>query len=61
MLPLLVSMNRVVGEFLARGGTSQQTTVQNLTEKQLVREAQLSPLVPKLLAVLLPRLLREIS
>jgi hypothetical protein len=31
-------MNRLMGEFLARGGTSQQT-VQNLMEKQLVREA----------------------
>ena len=35
LLPLLVSMNRIMGEFLVRGKTSQQT-VQNLMEKQLV-------------------------
>jgi hypothetical protein len=38
LLPLLVSMNRIMGEFLVRGKTSQQT-VQNLMEKQLVRDA----------------------
>jgi hypothetical protein len=38
LLPLLVSMNRIMGGFLARGGTSEQT-VQNLMEKQLAREA----------------------
>jgi hypothetical protein len=38
LLSLVVSMHRLMGEFLARGGTSQQT-VQQLMEKQLVREA----------------------
>ena len=38
LLPLLVSMNRIMGGFLVRGGTSEQT-VQNLMEKQLAREA----------------------
>ena len=38
LLPLLVSMNRLMGGFLVRGGTSEQT-VQNLMEKQLAREA----------------------